>query len=153
MKYISGAFALNLPCSLDTCGDWHASALDWSKLELRESDNSIFGEYGIERCNCVPEHTGEFNVANTLRALLDLLADGNFAVAQGARDDFICNDKYTDEFLIKCIILRNRFTHDYYKRDIAEADIIKFCHSEIIYLDIFLESSSEVVRLNYKINK
>ena len=106
MKYISGAFALNLPCSLDTCGDWHASALDWSKLELRESDNSIFGEYGIERCNCVPEHTGEFNVANTLRALLDLLADGNFAVAQGARDDFICNDKYTDEFFNKTLELR-----------------------------------------------
>ena len=64
----------------------------------------------------------------------------------GLMDDYLCN------FMIKCVTLRNRFTHDYYKRDIAEDDIIKFCHSKIIYLDIFLESSSEVVRLNYKIN-
>jgi len=24
MKYITGIHALNLPCSLDTCGDWHS---------------------------------------------------------------------------------------------------------------------------------
>ncbi|MCI9071007.1 MAG: hypothetical protein HFJ14_10165 [Clostridium sp.] len=69
------------------------------------------------------------------------------ATTEGLMDSYLC------EFLVKCVVLRNRFTHDYYKKDRAEEDIIKFCHSEIIYLDIFLESSSEVVRLNYKINK
>lgn len=62
-------------------------------------------------------------------------------------DDFLC------EFIVKCVILRNRFTHDYYKRDVAQNDIIKFCHSEMLYLDIFLEASSEVVKLNYAFNK
>ncbi|MBD7914806.1 hypothetical protein H9660_06570 [Clostridium sp. Sa3CUN1] len=61
-------------------------------------------------------------------------------------NEYLCN------FLIKCVTLRNRFAHDYYKRDIAEKDIIKFCHSEIIYLDIFLEYSSDLIKLNYKIN-
>ena len=34
MKYISGINALNLPCSLDTCGDWHTSALQWGIKQL-----------------------------------------------------------------------------------------------------------------------
>jgi hypothetical protein len=59
-------------------------------------------------------------------------------------DDTLC------DFMAKCIMLRNRFTHDYYKREEAEKEIIKFCHSEMLYLDIFLETSNEVVRLNYK---
>lgn len=54
----------------------------------------------------------------------------------GLMDDFLCN------FMTKYIVLRNRFTHDYYKRDTAEKDIIRFCHSEILYLDIFLEASN-----------
>ena len=69
------------------------------------------------------------------------------ATNEGLMDEYLCN------FLIKCVTLRNRFTHDYYKRDMAEKEIIRFCHSELIYLDIFLEVSSEVVKLNYKINK
>lgn len=32
MKYLSGIFALNLMCDLDTFGDWHTSAIDW-KME------------------------------------------------------------------------------------------------------------------------
>ena len=69
------------------------------------------------------------------------------ATNEGLMDEYLCN------FLIKCVILRNRFTHDYYKRDMAEQEIIRFCHSELIYLDIFLEASSEIVKLNYKISK
>lgn len=68
------------------------------------------------------------------------------AASFGLMDDFLC------DFIIKCIVLRNRFTHDYYEREIAETDIIKFCHSEIIYLDIFLEASNELIKLNYSFN-
>ena len=62
-------------------------------------------------------------------------------------DDVLC------DFIVKCVILRNRFTHDYYKRDVAQNDIIKFCHSDMLYLAIFLEASSEVVKLNYAFNR
>ena len=101
VRYISGVHALNLPCSLDTTGDWHTSAIQWDSPWMLESDGSIFGNYGIETCDCVPEHKGVFYIANTLRALLDLLSTGNFGLAQGARDDFICNDAYTQEFFSK----------------------------------------------------
>lgn len=107
MKYITGQFALNLPCSLETCGDWHTSAMNWDNLRFSESDDSIFGDYGIETCDCVPEHEGVFYVADTLRALLDLLIEGRFSVAQGAKDDFICNDSYTKEFFEKVYQLKS----------------------------------------------
>lgn len=58
MKYISGVQALNLPCSLDTCGDWHTSALQWQVLNYKDTEQSILGDWGIESCSCVPEHKG-----------------------------------------------------------------------------------------------
>lgn len=108
MQYITGIHALNLPCSLETTGDWHTSALQWQKLNMAESEGSLYGDYGIEICDNVPENSGEFYIANTLRALLDLLESGNFGIAQGARDELICNDKYTQEFFDKVWEMRGR---------------------------------------------
>lgn len=56
-------------------------------------------------------------------------------------DDSLC------DFLIKIVRLRNRYTHDYYKRDGVEEDIFKCCFSEIMYLDIFLEVSDTEIHL------
>jgi hypothetical protein len=96
MRYITGIHALNLPCSLLTCGDWHCSALRWRNISFRDSEQSLFGLYGIEYDKHIPEHEGTYAVANHIRALLDLLDMGNFAVAQGMNDDFICNDNYDE---------------------------------------------------------
>ncbi len=95
MKYITGIHALNLPCKLETYGDWHQSALKWKNISIKESDSTILGNYGIEKEHLIPEHSELYNSANHIRALLDLIIDGNFAVAQGMRNDFICNEKYT----------------------------------------------------------
>ena len=107
MQYISGIHALNLPCSLPTCGDWHRSALQWDHPTIRESDNSIFGTYGIEDCGHVPEHPGLYKAANHIRALLDLLSEGQFSLAQGMRKDYICNDSLDNEIFSKVIALRS----------------------------------------------
>lgn len=107
MLYITGIHALNLPCSLETSGDWHTSALQWSNLHLHESEGSIFGDYGIERCNKVLEHNGVFFIADTLRVLLDMLIEEQFGLAQGAKNDFICNDNYTEEFFSKVSVLKH----------------------------------------------
>lgn len=64
---------------------------------MRESEGSFFGDYGIECGRVIPEHEGLYNVANTIRACLDLLYERNFPTAQGMRHDFICNDKYDGE--------------------------------------------------------
>jgi len=74
---------------------------------MRESEGSLYGTYGIEKNSNIPEHSGTFFVANHIRALLDLIEEGNFATAQGMRDNFICNDKYTQEIFEKVILLKD----------------------------------------------
>ena len=101
MLYISGQHALNLPCALKTSGDWHTSALQWKTLHLYDSEKMFFKDYGIELNKKVPEHSEKYNVANHIRALLDLLEIGNFSLAQGMNNDFICNDNYDNEIFQK----------------------------------------------------
>lgn len=107
MKYISEIFALNLDCSLETSGDWHQSSINWSKLRFRDTNNEFFKEYGIEKTSNVPFHDGDFYFANTIRALLDLIIDGNFGVAGGMNNDFIDNEKYDNEVFNKVYELIN----------------------------------------------
>ena len=97
MKYVSGIYALNVPCSLKTCGDWHSASLNWHSLSIKESRGTLWGDYGIEKNISIPCHDESFNVANHIRALLDLLVDGSFSYAQGMKRDFICNDSYNEE--------------------------------------------------------
>lgn len=106
MRYITGKHALNLPCSLNTGGDWHCSALKWEKITYKNSEESFFGDYGIERCSVVPNHDGTYAVANHIRALLDLIEIGNFAVAQGMNRDFIGNEDYNAEVFDKIAEMR-----------------------------------------------
>jgi len=91
---------------LETPGDWHQSAIQWQKPTIRESEDSLFGNYGIEKKSNIPEHEGTFYTANHIRALLDLLEEGNFPTAQGMRDELICNDKYTQEIFEKVILMQ-----------------------------------------------
>ena len=107
MKYITGQHALNIPCSLLTCGDWHQSAIRWEIPCFRDSEDSVFKDYGIELNKKIPEHIEKYNVANHIRAILDLLEIGNFSLAQGMNKDFICNDEYTEEIFEQVRKLRN----------------------------------------------
>lgn len=107
MLYITHIHALNLPCKLQTCGDWHTSSIQWKQPHIRESKGSLFGDYGIEANKSIPEHTETYNVANHIRALLDLLEEGNFAVAQGMNRDFICNSDYDMEIFDRVYSMRH----------------------------------------------
>lgn len=111
MKYITGIHALNLPCSLETCGDWHTSAIQWNNIDIRESSESIFKDWGIEKCSVTPpeqDRNKEYYIANTLRAILDLMYDGNLiGWLKGFRDDFLCTDKYNNEFFEKVILMKD----------------------------------------------
>ena len=56
-------------------------------------------------------------------------------------------------YLTSCIKLRNRYTHDYYARNLSEDQIEEFCYSKIMYLEIFLENSKDSVILVCKDSK
>lgn len=108
MRYITGIQALNLPCSLETSGDWHLTTTHWEELKMLDTETSPFGTYGIEKRNRVPFHPGEHFCANHIRACLDLIEQGNFSSAQGMRDDYICNESYNKEIFEKVMLLKNR---------------------------------------------
>lgn len=107
LQYITGIYALNLACSLDTCGDWHCSSLDWRKVSFSNAYDSVFGLYGLEFNRTIPEHSGTYAVANHIRALLDMLADGQFALAQGMRNDYICTSRYDQEIFEHISLLKD----------------------------------------------
>ena len=114
MKYISGYQALHLKSSLKTSGlisDFHyfghSDRIRWDELNLQESENSIFGDYGIEKNHQVPKHEGEYFVANHCRVLLDFLADSNsLNNILGARYYIIDNDEYNEELFSKVVELK-----------------------------------------------
>lgn len=106
MEYVTGMQALNLTCGLDTDGDWHRSAIGWDRLDTKNTDSAFFGGYGIYMQDHVPMHKGRLPVADHVRALLDLLYDRKFPLAQGMRKDFIGNEKYTDEVFRKVYEMR-----------------------------------------------
>ena len=110
MTYISGRHALNLPCTLDTCGDWHASALQWHTPFIRDSNESVYGDYGIEHNKKIPESNELYSVANHIRAIMDLLELERYTCARGMRDDFICNDKYTNE-IFNLVLWQRKLSH------------------------------------------
>ena len=101
MKYISGIPALNVLCSLDTPGDWHAPSVDWKTLDLYESEEMFFKNYGIEKNKTIPQNTQKYNVANHIRAILDMFQLDNFVYLKGMRNNFIETDKYDDEIFQK----------------------------------------------------
>ena len=88
---------------------------------MYDSEKSIFGEYGIEKNKMVLPLQEKYNVANHIRALLDLLQYERFSVAQGMRDDFICNPKYDNEIFLKVIMMKNLLywnrINDFMKRE------------------------------------
>ena len=106
MKYLSGIKALNIPCNLDTTGDWHIFSYDWSNNQLLNSNNSIFKDYGIELNKTLPDGT-TIPVANHIRACLDMLEKNDFTNLQGMKNDYICCDKYNDEIFKKVLKLKN----------------------------------------------
>jgi hypothetical protein len=109
MKYITGLHALNIQCNLNTGGDWHADTLNWSleKIPFKDSEKSVWGDYGIEKSKKIRENDGLYNVANHIRACLDFIEDGKLIAAKGMRRDYICDDKYMSQIFEKVSMLKN----------------------------------------------
>lgn len=75
MIYLTGEHALNMECELETCGDWHASALAWKNLTLRESEGSFFGDYGIEKPKRLPYTDLYIDYPPDIHAIADAVCD------------------------------------------------------------------------------
>lgn len=82
MRYVTGLAAFNVPCKLDSCGSWNCPKevfFVWNDLpEMKESEDTLLKDYGIEENKLIPYHDELFNVANHVRAYLDMLCDLRF---------------------------------------------------------------------------
>lgn len=93
MIYVTGPAAFNVPCKLDSCGSWNCPKetffANGGIPETKESDGSLLGDFGIEKDKIIPYHDEDlFNVANHVRAYLDMLCDLRF---DELRDVFFTN--------------------------------------------------------------
>ena len=104
MKYITGEFALNIPCSLKTTGDWHYNSYPLEKAKELETDNSFYKDFGIEKHIIKGKN---YNIANHLRAILDLIINKKFGYLKGFKNDFIVVDDYDTIFFDNVYKLRN----------------------------------------------
>ncbi|WP_194191421.1 hypothetical protein [Clostridium chrysemydis] len=59
-------------------------------------------------------------------------------------------DDDLSKFLVAAVKLRNRYTHDYYKRERVEDDILKYSIDKMELLEIFLRITDEKIRLEAK---
>jgi|GEM_PF-571671 len=101
-----------------------------------------FVEYIIDMCESyIVINKGKIDSSTSSLQLIEKAHEMNFF------------DKNLKDYLINCVKLRNRYTHDYYDRELSENQIEEFCYSHILYLDIFLESSKENVILRFKNRK
>lgn len=106
MRYLTGLWAVNLP-ETDTACDWHGAAYDWDNPPMADSSRSVFGDWGIEnRTYTLGGKPRQWPVATHVRACLDMLEQGHVGDAQGMREYFIGNEKYTPLLLKKALLLQ-----------------------------------------------
>lgn len=104
MIYVSGEYALNEPCKLNTTGDWHKNCYSIENAMLLESNGTIFENYGLEKHNINGE---KLYVADHIRAILDIMQYGSIEFLYGFKKDFICVDEYDDEIFNKVYMLKH----------------------------------------------
>lgn len=105
MQYITGLHALQCPCSLGTPGDTHHTSVDWTYPTLADTSTAFYKDYGVEADKEVARLSGNRNVANHIRAALDLLAQGKVNDLSGLKREILANDQLTLELFNKVIEL------------------------------------------------
>lgn len=87
MKYVSGLPALGMPCERQSVGIWNVSKvefLDNFETHLRDTDDSPFKDYGIEKNRIVRKREYcVYNVADHVRVYLDYLYECKFEELRG----------------------------------------------------------------------
>lgn len=58
-------------------------------------------------------------------------------------------DGNLEKYLSAIVRLRNRYTHDYYKRERVEEDIFNYCFTKMETLKLFLEITTAKIKMNY----
>lgn len=146
MKYLTGLVAFGVPCELNSIGKWNVTKDEFTnpdKFTIAESDDSPFKDYGIEKDKIVRYHPDElYNVANHVRAYLDLLADRNFNVLKDLFYECI-KDTKCRELIFKAAYGKLRYLACFH--DVNNFMIDEFGNAWVSYVD-------SVEQINQNIN-
>lgn len=144
-KYKKEKFYDKYKSASETLEDLKSALLKYRENNDRIIKRAIFAffqdfcEYIIDMCESyIVINDGKVSAGNSSLELIQRAHEMNFF------------DETLKNYLYDCVRLRNRYTHDYYKREISEKQIEEFCYSRVLYLDIFLENSKDNVILTYK---
>lgn len=144
-KYKKEKFYDKYKSASETLEDLKSALLKYRENNDRIIKRAIFAffqdfcEYIIDMCESyIVINDGKVSASNSSLELIQKAHEMNFF------------DETLKNYLYDCVRLRNRYTHDYYKREISEKQIEEFCYSRVLYLDIFLENSKDNVILTYK---
>lgn len=143
-KYKKEKFLEKYKCATDTLDDLKASLTEYRKSDSKLIRRAIFAyfqdfsEYIIDMCESyIIINDGKLDSSTSAVKLIEKSYEMGFF------------DEILKDYLYTCVKLRNRYTHDYYKRELSENQIEEFCYSKILFLDIFLENSKDNVILKY----
>ena len=87
MKYVGGIIALETPCERNSVGTWGVPKryyIDENLFKLKDTEDSPFGEYGIEKDKIIKHREYcLYNVADHVRVYLDMLYECQFDELRG----------------------------------------------------------------------
>lgn len=147
-KYKKEKFMEKYKSANSTLEDLKVALSEYRKVNSRITRRAIFAffqdfcEYIVDMCESyVVINDGKIDSSTSALQLIEKAYEMQFF------------DEELKEYLYSCVKLRNRYTHDYYKRESSENQIEEFCYSQIMYLDIFLENSKDNVILKYRTSR
>lgn len=145
MQYITGYLAFGIPCELPTPGKWNITKqeyLDENLFKLRDSDESPFKDYGIEKNKIVPHREFcLFNIANHVRAYVDMLYDGQFDMMRDLFFECINNAKAREDIFM--LVYGKLRKLDCYK-EVNEFMTEEFGNAWLAYVDAIHSMSQHI---------
>ena len=147
-KYKKEKFLDKYKAEFDNLNDLKESINEYHKSNSRIIRRAMFAffqdfcEYIVDMCESyLVINNKRINSSISSLDLIQLAYENNFY------------DENLKEYLSIAVKLRNRYTHDYYKREDIENQIEQFCFEKLAYLEIFLEQSKENVVLKCREDK
>lgn len=136
MRYITGIIAFGVECQRNSIGKWNITKNDFLNeklMELKESDESPFKDYGIEENKIVPYHDFcTYNVADHVRAYLDMLHEGMFSELKGLFYECIGDGKCRHDIFMT---VYGKLRHLAEFKEVNEFMLEEFGNAWISYID------------------
>lgn len=144
-KYKKEKFLEKYKSAYDNLNDLKEAIDEYKKNQNRIIRRAMFAFFQ-DFCEYIVDMCESYLVINNKK--VDSTTSALQLIQSAFENDFF--DEKLKNYLSMAVKLRNRYTHDYYKRKESENQIEIFCFDKLSYLEIFLEESKDHVILKYR---